>query len=180
MQILSYFNPFSNEHHALEDSKKLSDGQHALVWLASILLGSVTLGIGGVALFRALVGRATAEPTKKEEVAKTRQVYDYVKTKPEVLKKIFGKYPINDWQLKIINKVPLETWKEYKRFLNSASDLIEPPITETLLQGFVENLNENERRELVYLLEKALGARPLVPVTKNPPRDSRQDMEKVD
>lgn len=65
---LSYFNPVSSEHHAYEDSKKLSGGKKAIIWVASVIAGLVGLGFGGVATFRTLVGRCSVGAVSQTKV----------------------------------------------------------------------------------------------------------------
>lgn len=60
-----FFNPLE-KFDALEKSKGLTKQKKAAIWLSSIIVGSFTLGVGGVALFRYLVGKniKPLEPNK--------------------------------------------------------------------------------------------------------------------
>lgn len=60
MNIISYFNPFSNRFHSIDDFKKIETMKKVIVCLVTFFAGVVTLPIlcmGGVATFRYLVDR---------------------------------------------------------------------------------------------------------------------------
>jgi hypothetical protein len=52
--VRSYFNPFSSQHHALREIGSVSAPKQGLIWAVSVIVGLMTLGVGGVATFRAL------------------------------------------------------------------------------------------------------------------------------
>lgn len=67
--IISYFNPFSKEHHALDDFKGLNRGEKFLTIVLTALATVASLpilGLGGVAAFRALSNKFTVIDLKKE------------------------------------------------------------------------------------------------------------------
>lgn len=64
---VSYFNPLSQEHHAYRESLGLSQPKQALLWAVSILAGLLSLGVGGVAVFRLLSERFSKEMPSKQD-----------------------------------------------------------------------------------------------------------------
>ena len=66
----SYFNPFSQEHKALENSQKLGGVTQLVIWAVSIIAGICLPVVGGIALFRALVERVSTDlPPEVRETA---------------------------------------------------------------------------------------------------------------
>ena len=99
VDMISYFNPLSNQHHALQDFQSLDTGKKILVGFATLgatLISLPILGLGGVATFRALVNewkakdltrdeyRADANPRLTQTLEKTD---DYVQVMQKFLKK---------------------------------------------------------------------------------------------
>lgn len=66
-------NPLSDKYHAFKESKNLTPGQQAAAWIAAAVLAPLTLGLGSVAAFRAIVGHFSKKVPDKDTANRTSQ-----------------------------------------------------------------------------------------------------------
>jgi hypothetical protein len=136
----SYFDPYSQEHNSFENSQKLGGATQALIWIVSIIAGICTLGVGGLAVFRALVERVSKNLSKEQQGAskKAGQVFqdtmNHTNTPfPELCNSIKTDYP----------DVEIDSYK-------TVQDLEEK-------EGILDRIMEDKKGHLVRMYVKAGG-----------------------
>lgn len=76
IQFYSYLNPFDDRFKSIQDFKKLNNWQKAGVVVATTFASAMTcfiFGVGGIAVFRLLVGKYRIEPYVEGKESKIRQ-----------------------------------------------------------------------------------------------------------